>query len=267
MFDETNEGPTEHPITPTDRAKEKYDEFRMHAELAAVFEGCRKFDARLVAGLDPELAREIQRGFGRLEKAKSVESPVLPQQSAAEAAGLLNLANSRGLSANDYHIHRRPGEVVMVRWLQGDQVETFYERLQAHFDAALIGYRDEERQSHEWKKDPDTLAYLAALDALDVKMADRYLREIIRKHKIFVLSTQSADEINIAYLSDYVMEVSAADIVGRASAPPDEPVERDLAWFYKLFSLRGMSEGIEQMCFLMFLQKSDEMSEDDENVG
>ena len=264
MFDETNEGPTEHPLTPADRAKEKSDEFRMHAELAAVFEGCRKFDAQILPGFDPQLAREIQRGFGKLEKSKSAESPVLPEPSAAEAAGLLNLPDARSLSTNDYHIHRRPGEVMIVRWLAADQVETFYDRLQAHFDAALNGYRDEERQSHEWKKDPDTLAYLAALDTVEVKMADRYLREIIRTHKIFVLSTQSADEINIAYLSDYVMGVSPTDLVGRASAPPDEPADRDLAWFYKLFSLRGIIEGIERMCFFMFLQKSDEMGDDEE---
>jgi hypothetical protein len=264
MFDETNESPAEHPLTPTERAKEKSDEFRMHAELAAVFEGCRKFDAQLLPGFDPELAREIQRGFGRLEKAKSAESPVLPESSTAESAGLLNLPDTRDVSTNDYHIHRRPGEVMIVRWLQGEQVDTFYERLQAHFDAALVGYREEERHSHEWKQNPEMLAYLAALDAIDVKMADRYLREIIRTHKISVLSTQSADEINIAYLSDYVMGVSPADIVGRASAPPEEPAERDLAWFYKLFSLRGISEGIEQMCFFMYLQKSDEMPEDEE---
>ncbi len=264
MFDETNEGPTEHPLTPAERAKEKSDEFRMHAELAAVFEGCRKFDAQILPGFDAQLSREIQRSFGRLEKSKSAESPVLPEPSAAEAAGLLNFPEARNLSTNDYHIHRRPGEVMIVRWLAADQVETFYDRLQAHFDAALHGYRDEERQSHEWKKDPDTLAFLAALDAVEVKMADRYLREIIRTHKIFVLSTQSADEINIAYLSDYVMGVSAADLVGRASAPPDEPSERDLAWFYKLFSLRGIIEGIERMCFFLFLQKSDEMGEEEE---
>ena len=263
MFDETNDSPAEHPLTPADRAKEKSDEFRMHAELAAVFEGCRKFDARILPGFDTELAREIQRGFGRLEKSKSPESPVLPDQSTAEAAALLNLPSTREQSTNDSHIHRRPGEVMIVRWLEGDQVETFYERLQAHFDAALIGFKEDERQSHEWKKDPDTLAYLAALDAVEVRMADRYLREVIRAHKIFVLSAQSADEINIAYLSDYVMGVSAAEIVGRAAAPPNEPAERDLAWFYKLFSLRGITDGIEKMCFFMFLQKSDEMPDDD----
>ena len=39
MFEEPNERPPERPIDPTARAKEKADEFRMHAELAAVFEG------------------------------------------------------------------------------------------------------------------------------------------------------------------------------------------------------------------------------------
>jgi hypothetical protein len=261
MFEEPNEGPAERPLSPADRAREKSDEFRMHAELAAVFEGCGKFDARIYPGLDPEIARDMQRSFGRLEKSKSADSPVLPEQSAAEAAGVLNLPNTRELSTNDYHIYRRPGEVMIVRWLGGDQVETFYERIQAHFDAALTGYREEQRHAHEWKQDPDTLAYLAALDAVEVRMADRYLREIIRKHKIFVLSTQTADEINIAYLSDYVMGVPAAEIVGPATAPPEEPTERDLAWFYKLFSLRGINEGIEQMCFFIYLQKTNDALE------
>lgn len=264
MFDEPNEGPAEHPIDPTDRAREKSDEFRMHAELAAVFEGCRKFDAQLLLGLDPQVARDIQRSFGRLEKSKSADSPVLPEPSATEAAGLLNLFKTRGLSTNDYHIHRRPGEVMLVRWLHGNQVETFYERMQAHFDAALNEYREEERQTHEWKQDPQTLAYLAALHAVEVRMADRYLRDVIRQNNVFVLSTQMADEINIAYLSDYVMGVSAADIVGPASAPPADPTEPDLAWFYKLFSLRGIGDGIEQMCFFTYLQRSDDAFESDQ---
>jgi hypothetical protein len=263
MFDEPKEDPAENPLDPKDRAKEKSDEFRMHAELAAVFEGHRKFDAKAIGGLDPELARDVQRGMGRLEKSKSADSPVLPEPSAAEAAKLLNLPTTRGLSTNDYHIHRRPGEVMIVRWLGGQEVETFYDRIQAHFDAAMNGYREEEHQAHEWKKDPQTLAYLAALDAVEVKMADRYLRDIIRKHNLFVLSTQSADEINIAYLADHVMGLSAAEIVGRASAPPEEPTEQDLAWFFKLFSLRGISEGVERMCFFAYLQKSDDEFGDD----
>lgn len=256
MFDEPTEDPAEHSRDPKDRAREKSDEFRMHAELAAVFEAYRKFDAEILSGLDPRIARDIQRNIGRLEKAKAADIPILPEPSIAEAAALLNLPAVHSLPTNDYHIYRRPGEVMIVRWLAGEQVETFYERLQAHFDAALNGYKDDERQMHEWKQNLQTLAYLAALDSVDVKMADRYLRDLIRQHNLFVLSTQTADEINISYLSNDIIGVSAAEIVGAASAPPDdEPTEADLAWFFKLFSLRGISEGIEQMCFFTYLQK------------
>ncbi len=89
-------------------------------------------------------------------------------------------------------------------------------------------------------------------------MAERYLREVIKKHIVFVLSTQTADEINIAYLCDYVMGVPAGEVVGEASAPPGEPTEKDLAWFFKLYSLRGVVEGVERMCFFAFLQKTEE---------
>jgi hypothetical protein len=187
---------------------------------------------------------------------------VLPPHCAEDAAGILNFWKTADLSTNDYHIYPRPGEVMIVRWLAGEQVETFYERIQAHFDAALAAFRDEERQSHEWKQDPQTLAYLKAMDAIEVKMAERYLRDLIRKQNLFVFSTQTADEINIAYLCDYVMGVPAAEVVGRASAPPDQPTEHDLAWFFKLFSLRGMTEGIEQMCFFTYLQKSEDTFSD-----
>ena len=47
-------------------------------------------------------------------------------------------------------------------------------------------------------------------------------------------------------------------IVGPASAPPEAPTERDLAWFFKLFSLRGQRDGVEQMCFFTYLQKTDD---------
>lgn len=258
MFDEPNESPAEPPRDPAQRAREKADQFRLHAELAAVFEGPRKFDAALRPGLDPETAREVQRMIGRLEKAKSPDSPVLPPASADDAARLLTLPDARDLPTHDYHLHRRPGEVMVVRWLKGDEVETYYERLQAHFDAALEGFKEDERQAHEWQQDPRTLAYLKALDRIEVRMADRYLRDPIRAHNLFVLSTQAADEINIAYLCDHVMGVPAADLVGAASAPPDEPTEQDLAWFFKLFSLRGMHEGAERMCFFTYLQKSDD---------
>jgi hypothetical protein len=258
MFDEPEEDPAERALNPADQARDKSDEFRMHAELAAVFEGPRKFEAQVVPGLDAQLARQIQQTMGKLEKAKTPESPILPPTSTADAVALLVYPKTHDLSTNDYHIHRRPGEVMIVRWLEADQVETFYERLQAHFDAALEGFKEDERQAQEWKQDSKTLEYLKALDALEVKMAERYLRDLIRKHKLFVLSTQSADEINIAYLSETIMGASPVELVGRASAPPDEPTEGDLAWFFKLFSLRGVVEDIERMCFFAFLQKSDD---------
>jgi hypothetical protein len=261
MFDEPNEPPQDRSFDPAQRAQEKSDEFRIYAAIAAVFEGTRKFDAQLLPGLDPELARTIQQIIGRLEKSKSPDSPVLPAESTADTAALLAIPHTQGLSTNDYHIHRRPGEVTIVRWLEGDQVETFYERLQAHFDVALDDYRHEQKEEHSWKQDEKTLAYLAALDALDVRMADRYLRDPIRKHNIFVLSTLAADEMDILYLTDYVMSLSAADVVGAASIPPDNPTEHDRAWFFKLFSLRGMNEGVERMCFFGYLQKTEDTFE------
>jgi hypothetical protein len=258
MFDDPSEEPTERSFNPAELAKEKSDEFRMHAELAAVFEGNRKFDAQLLTNLPLDTAREVQRGIGKLEKAKTPDSPILPPPVMADAAALLTYPDCHDLSTNDYHIHRRPGEVLIVRWLAGDQVDAYYERIQAHMDAALEGLREDERQAKQWKQDPQTLAYLEALDALEVKMAERYLREPISKHGIFVLSTQSADEMNIQYLCDYVIGVPAAQIVGDMSAPPDEATDSDLAWFFKLFSLRGDVDGVERMCFFAFLQKSDE---------
>jgi hypothetical protein len=254
MFEEPDETPSHRPLDPAQRAKEKSDEFRMHAELAAVFEGHRKFDARILPNLSADLARDIQKRIARLEKAKAGDIPLLPEASVADAAALLNPA----LSTNDYHIYRRPGEAMIVRWLQGPEVETFYQRLQAHFDAALNHYREEERQSQGWKQDPQTIAYLDALDAVEIKMADRYLRDPIREHNLFVLSTQTADEMDILHLCEVVMGVEAAEVVGAASAPPEEPSERDRAWFFKLFSLRGMHEGVERMCFFTYLQKSEE---------
>src|SRR4051812_22549474 len=168
MFDEPGEndegaGPEERAANPAGRAKEKADEFRMHAELFAVYEGPRKFDAAIRPNLGPDLAREFQRGMAKLEKAKALESPVLPPESSADAASLLGLAKERGLSSNDYHVHRRPGEVMMLRWLEGEEVERFYERMQAHLDAALDGYKEDERQAHGWKNDPQTQKFLEAL--------------------------------------------------------------------------------------------------------
>jgi hypothetical protein len=258
MFDEPDEAQDKRIIDPRQRAKDKLDEIRMHAQLAAVFEGPRKFDAQLLPTLDANLARDIQRGIGRLEKAKPVDTPVLPASSATEAADLLKLPQTKELSTNDYHIHRRPGEVMIVRWLQGDEVELFYERLQAHFDAGLEGVREDERQAHEWKQDPGTLDYLKALDEIKLAMAAVYLRPLIRQHRLFVLSTQTADEMNIQYLCDHIMSAPAAEVVGPTSVPADAATEQDLAWFFKLFALRGMDGDTEQMCFFTYLQKTDD---------
>ena len=133
--------------------------------------------------------------------------------------------------------------------------------MQAHFDAAFIGYKEDERQAHEWKQSIAAKEYMAELDKIEVKMADRYLREAVQKLGVFVLNTQTADEINIAWLCDQIMSVPIADLVGRASAPRDtgeEPSEQDLAWFFKLFSLRGVIDGEERMCFFVFLQKAED---------
>jgi hypothetical protein len=263
MYNEPDENPAEPPRDPVQRAKERFDEFRMHAELVAVFEGVRKFEAELIPTLDADLARTVQRTIAKLEKSKSADSPIIPPQSMDEAAQLLNFPATHDLTTNDYHIHRRPGEVMIVRWLAGDEVDTFYTRFQAHFDAALGQFRAEERQQNEWKQDPETLKYLEALDKIEVKMADRYLRDGIRKHKAFILSTQTADEIDIVHLTDYIMGVDPYQLVGSASAPPEEPTEQDRAWFFKLFSLRGVLEDVEQMCFFTFLQKTDDSFGDD----
>jgi hypothetical protein len=259
MFEEPSELPSERSFTPEDRAREQADLFRMHAELAAVFEGHRKFEAEIRADLKAERARDIQKTMARLERARLAELPVLPEAVSADAARLLCLPKEdASVSTNDYHIYRRPGETIILRWLAGAEVETFYERLQAHFDAALNQFRPEERAALEWKQDPATLLYLKALDAIELKMADRYVREPVRQHKRYILSTQTADEMDILHLCDYLMGVEAREVVGQASAPPEEPTERDRAWFFKLFSLRGMDEQIERMCFFTYLQKSDE---------
>jgi hypothetical protein len=258
MFDEPEESRVEKARDPGVRAREAADEMRVHAQLGAVFEGIRKFDAGLYPGLSGEIAREIQRGMGKLEKAKVGEIPLLPEPVWGEAAELLELWRTRDLTTNDYHIHRRPAEVMIVRWLSGEQVQTFYERMQAHFDAAMEGLREDERQANEWKQNAGTAAYLEALEKIEVSMAERYLREPIRTHKVFVLSTQSADEMNIAHLCDYVMGVPVSEVVGSSFAPMDGGEASDLAWFFKLFSLRGMIGDVEGMCFFTYLQKTGE---------
>ena len=66
MFDEPDEPRAEQATDPAGRAREKADEFRMHAELAAVFEGPRKFEAQILATLNADVARNVQRTIGKL---------------------------------------------------------------------------------------------------------------------------------------------------------------------------------------------------------
>ena len=257
MFEEPEESPDERSLNPADRAREMADECRMHAELFAVFEGGRKFDAQLKIGLDEQLTKEIQRGIVKLEKSRTPETPVIPPESAAAAAEMLKMPETRDLSTGDYHVHQKPGVVMIARWLDQEQVDKFYERLQAHFEAAFEGVLEDER-SNEWKQDEKTQEYLKALDTHEAKMPERYLRDVIKTHRIFVLSTQAADDMNIAYLCDYVMGISPVELVGEESAPPDGAAEGELSWFFKLFALRGIVENKERMCFFAYLQKADD---------
>lgn len=257
MYDEPSEEPSERALDLAAKVRDKIDELRMHAELAAVFEGCRKFDAELRPGLDAQKAREVQRGMGKLEKSRPGDNAQLPASASDDAQFVLTYPTFHDLSLNNYHIHRRPGEAMIIRWLHADQVETFYERLQAHFNVGLEGLREDERQALEWKKGDDTELYLDALDRVEIDMADRFYRDQVRKG-MFALSTQTADEMNIAYLCDYIIGEPAAEVVGQASAPGDAPTDKDLAWFFKLYLLRGVIEGIEMMCFFAYLQKTDD---------
>jgi len=260
MFEDdgSDDAPEEKPTDPVELAREKLNEFRMHAQLAATFEGTRKFEAQILAGFDVKFARDIQRKIARLSKSKAGDSPVLPEASAAEAREILEMPASGKISTNDYHVHRRPGEVMMIRWIEGEQVDTFYERLQAHFEAALAGYIDDERSANAWKKDDKSNLVLEAMEKVKVKMEDIYLRGAIRKDHVFVLSTQAADEMDIIYLTDTLMGISPGELVGEKSAPPDEPTDQDRAWFFNLFSLRGISGGTEKMCFFTYLQKTED---------
>ncbi len=258
MYEDENEQPVEKAKDVQTRAMEALNQFRLHAEIAAIFEGTRKFDAVIRPDLAADVAREIQRAMAKLEKSLEPNIPIIPPAHNDVAAEALSAHHTYDLPTNDYHIHRRPGETMIVRWLEGDEVDAFYGRLQAHFEAMLAHAKEEERLNNEWKQDEQSGQYREVLEKVDIKLPDRWLRDPIKEHKIFVLSTQMADEMNIAFIAEHVMGTDPAEIVGAASAPPDNPTEQDLAWFYKLFMLRGVRDAVEQMCFFTFLQKTDE---------
>src|SRR5690349_2923457 len=70
MFDDPDQTSRDRPLSPAEKAREKADEFRIHAELVSVFEGTRKFEASIIPTLDGEFARQIQKTMARLFKSK-----------------------------------------------------------------------------------------------------------------------------------------------------------------------------------------------------
>ena len=245
---------------PKQRATEAFDQIRLHAELCAVFEGPRKFEASILP-LDDALARELQRGIGGLAKQKKAETGPLLPPGAMKAAGelLAKPAEMPRLTTGDYHVLRRPNEAMIVRWLDGDAIDTFYERFAAHANVALEQKREDERQELGWRQDEDDQAYLDALDKLKVEPATWYLRDLAVKKGAHVLSTMTVGEMNILYLCDTIMGVPAIDVVGKASAPdPDDgqPADSEITWHFNLFSLRGRVEKVERMMFFAYLQRA-----------
>lgn len=260
-FAPSDETPPELASSAKTRASEKVEELRMHAELAAIFEGTRKFNAEILPDLTFDTARDIQKAVAQLERSRMDQAPQVIDPASEHyphAARLLSFSDTHNLSTNDYHVHRRPGEVMIARFLSGEQLDTFYTRLQAHFDAGREGTLEDERSESAWKSDPNTTAYLDALEATTLNLPERYLRPLVQEHTLFALSTQTADEINIAFLTDHIMNVTPAELLGPHSAPPDNPTDSDLAWYFKLFMLRGKVGDSERALFFTFLQKTDD---------
>lgn len=256
--DEPSEDPKERTFHVDDRAKDVLDEFRMHAEIAAIFEGTRKFDAQIRPTLDASIARDIQQRMAKLDRSKFEGTAVITVESMPSAHEVLTVCDREGLPTNDYHVYRRPGEVMIVRWLAGaEDVDLFYQRLQAHFEAGIAGFVEDTRQAMAWKDEGESDKLIQAVEGNKVAMDEWYARPATKKGAC-VLNTRAADEINILFLSDQVMAVPVEDLVGAASAPPEGASEPELAWFYKTFSLRGIVEQTERMCFFAFLQRSDE---------
>ena len=135
---------------------------------------------QLLPGLDPEVAREVQRGMARLEKAKSPDSPVLPQPSAADAAALLDLPR-RPRPVHQRLPHPPPARRSDDRPLApGRAGRDVLRAASGPLRRGPGGVQGGRAAGQEWKQDPQTLAYLTALDAIEVRMADRYLRDEIR---------------------------------------------------------------------------------------
>jgi hypothetical protein len=256
MYDDSDERKDDQASAPDVRLKEKLDELRVHADLCAIFEATRKFEAQVKADVDSNLIRDVQQIVAKLEKSKKPGKPFLTPARALGATSLFESLEEQGVSTGDYHVLRRLGEVMIVRWIKGEQVETFYKRLQAHMDVAIKQTREDERQALGWKNDPATNEYLEKLDEVSLDMQKWWMRDVLRDHDLATVRTQTADEINISYIADFIMGVGAAAIVGEDSAPLSGADDAELAWFFKLFALCGTKDGAEHIVFFVFLQKT-----------
>jgi hypothetical protein len=258
MYDDPDRQKDDQAGAPALRLKEKLDELRIHADLCAIFEGTRKFDASIRTEIDPNLIRDVQQIVAKLEKSKQPGKPFLTPARALGATSLFESLTEQGVATGDYHVHRRPGEVMILRWIKGPEVETFYQRLQAHMDVAIRQTREDERQALGWKNDPTTNDYLEQLDQAELDMQKWWMRDLLRNHELVTVRTQTADEINISYIADFIMGVGAAALVGEELAPLSGAEDSELAWFFKLFALCGSNNGVEHIVFFVFLQKTDD---------
>lgn len=258
MYDDPDERKDDQASAPEVRLKEKLDELRIHADLCAIFEATRKFDAEVKTDVDANLIRDVQQIVAKLEKSKKPGRPFLTPARALGATSLFESLKEQGITTGDYHVYRRPSEVMILRWIRGEEVDTFYKRLQAHMDVAIKQTREDERQALAWKNEPATNEYLDKLDDAELDMPKWWMRDLLRDHELATVRTQTADEINISYIADFIMGVGAAALVGEEFAPPNGADDAELAWFFKLFALCGTLAGVEHIVFFVFLQKNDD---------
>src|SRR5438046_7631163 len=101
--------------------------------------------------------------------------------------------------------------------------------MQAHFDVAMEDFKEEQKQAHGWKQDEKTAGFLKALEGVEVKMEERYLREIIKKHKVFVLSTLAADQRSEEHTSELQSLTKLVCRLVLATKQGDEPSEEEQA--------------------------------------
>lgn len=258
MYDDPEERKDDNAGAPEARLKEKLDQLRIHADLCAIFEGTRKFDAQVKTDVDANLIRDVQQIIAKLDKSKKPGKPFLTPARALGATTLFESLEEQGVTTSDYHVYRRPGEVMIVRWIKGEEVATFYKRLQAHMDVAIKQTREDERQALAWKNEPATNEYLDKLDEAELDMQKWWMRDLLRDHELATVRTQTADEINISYIADFIMGVGPGALVGEEFAPGSGADDAELAWFFKLFALCGTRENVEHIVFFVFLQKTDD---------